>query len=594
MANWYDDGIQGQIAYGVSSGISEPAAYYGNHLQNLDSPHFCDSISLNANFGASEPYTILLNTFSLGTQLYGRVTHTRRTRYVRAGLLGPTQVQVDYMEASISFYLKKNETSVNLTTYGPVSGSEFCYVVGGGEGTGGYEFNIYKYNFIDASGDIKAINAFPFAGESGGLTNQIAMTMNAQGLTFWVCGFSSVLGPYGPSGSEVYPAFSCPVYKLFDLPKEILNDPYWFDPIVDAYQEEEGTGEGEGGNIPSLPVSPTYPGTDIDFPTLPTGADAFGFSRLKLYKPSSSQLADGLDILYSDTTESTLELIIESIKKWVYKPDQYCISLMISGVDASTSTSETIKFGKYDSEVLAPVVSSQWHIVDCGSISVPLKFGSFIDFEPHAKIKIYLPYVGFRTMNANEVIGGIVYIKYYVDILSGAAVCMVKIAREGSNSSILYTFDCNVCLQVPLTAETYTGMISTLLSAGVAAVSMGAGIAATGGAATPLVVSGAAQIGGSLAQAATGITAPEMTQSGNLSANTGVLSHPKPYICVQMPVPTTPSNYSTIKGRPSNIYVKVGQCRGLTSFQDLHVDISGATQEERDAIKAAFQRGVML
>ena len=592
MANWYDDGIQGQVAYGVSSGVTEPAAYYGNHFKNLTSPHFCDSIALNANIGPGNTHRILLNTFSLGTQLYCEISYATRRRTAQPGLINPTQTQVDYISASLSFILRKNETEINLSSYGPITGSMFCYVYGGGTGLDSYLFNIYKYNYIDASGNILADNAFPFAGESGVLTNQIAMTSDNSGLHFWVCGFSSYMGPYGAENTRV--EFNCPAVWLCDISNTILNDPYWFDPVADSYEEPTGTGDGEGGNIPDLPVAPDYPDDDIDFPGLPTGADAFGFSRLKLYKPSASQLGNALDILYSDVTESTLELIIESIKKWIYKPDQYCISLMLSAVSASTTTSETVKFGKYDSEVSVPVVSSQWHIVDCGSINVPLKFGSFIDFEPHAKVKLYLPYIGFRTLNANEVIGGTLYIKYYVDILSGAAVCMVKIVRSGSSSSILYTFDCNVCMQVPLTAETYTGMISQLISAGVAAIGMGAGIAATGGAATPLVVSGTASIGAQLASAATGVTAPEMTQSGNLSANTGVLCHPKPYVCVQMPVPTTPSNYSQIKGRPSNIYMNVGRCKGLTVFKDLHVDISGATQEERDAIKAAFQRGVMI
>ena len=92
MANWYDDGIQGQVAYGVSSGVTEPAAYYGNHFKNLTSPHFCDSIALNANIGPGNTHRILLNTFSLGTQLYCEISYATRRRTAQPGQIGRAHV----------------------------------------------------------------------------------------------------------------------------------------------------------------------------------------------------------------------------------------------------------------------------------------------------------------------------------------------------------------------------------------------------------------------------------------------------------------------------------------------------------------------
>lgn len=603
---WWDGGIGGAVSYPVSDGVNQPASSYGNNMYNISGCNGCDSISLNSNKGANETYYMLLNTFSLGSQIYCEIFHTYEQRQYRAGLIYDTAATVTICIPKVRFYIKKGNSKRYLDQ-GPYDGPPFRFISSVPPVVdGGYTYSNYKYCYLEAQSDGKPPSqypqyAFPAGAAGAGLTNMIASTKGSNGLDFWVVGFSSIAGPY--DGTH-YVQFDTPAYKMFTIPDSILNDPFWFDPTVDLPTTEEGEGgpgggTGGGGNIPTLPISPTYPGTDIGFPSLPTGGDAFAFSRLKLYKPTSQQLGDALDILYSDSSESTVETILESIKKWIYKPEQYCISLMLSAVNAATTTAETVKYGKYDSEVPAPVVSSQWQVTDCGTIDVPLKYGSFVDFEPGAKTMLYLPYVGFRSVNANEIIGGQIAIKYYTDMLTGSSVCMVRISKPDSNNSILHTFDCNVSLQVPLTSENYNTMVSSFVSAGVAAVAAGiatggagAGLAAAAGSAVG--AGGKALVGGMLHGGIQNLANPDLTQSGNLTANNGILCHPKPYICVMFPVPTQPQNYNLVKGRPSNIYMSVNRCKGFTTFKDLHVDIPAATAEERDMIKAAFQRGVYV
>ena len=554
---WYDNGI-GTLK--TSGGVNQPASAYSYNTDNIVNAVACGSISLNPNKPLDEPYTILLDTFSLGTQLYLEATPTLRRGEARAGLLWLDVLGFDFVSTSFRAYLKKGDVKTYISS---TFGGPFAYITSFDYGAHPeYTFNIYKYQYIyNYNTNIKPINeipgnAFPFGGESAVLTNKIFTVADGNGLHFFVGGFRSTAGPFLPD--DVYIDFECPAYGLFTIANNILNDPFWFDAATDGVTPDSGDGDGEGGNVPKLPINGDYPKDDIDFPDLPGGATAFGFSRLTLYKPTDSQLADALDILYTDSTESTLETIIESCKKWWYKPEQYCISLMIMPIDVSTANSKVIKFGKYNSQVVAPYVSSQWVITDCGSISVPLKYGTFYDFEPYAKVKIYLPFIGFRSLNANEVIGGTIAIKYYTDMLTGASVCHVKVTREGSSSAILYTFECNIAMQVPLTSNNYDTVVSNLLSAGVAGITMGIGAAAGGVAGAPAIYAGAAGIAGSVVSGASNMGSPELTQSGNLSANTGMLSHKKPYVCVQMPVPTTPSNYNNLKGRPSNIFANIG------------------------------------
>ena len=152
-----------------------------------------------------------------------------------------------------------------------------------------------------------------------------------------------------------------PTIVIGKISRTLLNNPQIFDPTTGLKEEDIiKTGGGAGGRKPSK----NYNGDDIDFPTLPTGASALGFGKLNIFKPTSPQLSSALDILWSDANESTLETIIESAKKWWYKPEQYCTAIMLTPVNVTTSGSKVIYFGKYDSGVSASTVSDQWQITD--------------------------------------------------------------------------------------------------------------------------------------------------------------------------------------------------------------------------------------
>ena len=589
---WYDNGLQGSnggVAWPVSGGINQPAIEALMTAENIYGPAVCGSIALGSNSSGS--YTVLLNTFSTGAQIYDEITPEPfdTTLYLTESLPALPARAVWHKH---NFYIKKGQERFDL--YDGQSQTGWSYLV---EVTSGLQenlFSIYGYGYWKAQPKNESIfeyqTSFPRGGQDAGLTNQYACVRSGNDIDFYAIGRACEVGPF-PGGNTKY-RFDAPCSFLFRIPASLLNNPALFDPNNDSYTPTDtGDGGGEGGNVPDLPIAPDYPGDDIDFPGLPTGADAFGFSRLNMYKPSALQLGDALDILYTDSSESTIEQIIESCKKWWYKPDQYCVSLMLSPIDISTSTSKTIKFGKYDSEVFAPVISTQWHITDCGSITVPLKFGNFIDFEPYAKCKLYLPFIGFRHINANEVIGSVITIKYYTDVLTGNSVAMVRVKRQGSNHSILYTFDCNVSLQVPLTSMGYASVISSMISMTLHA---GLGMAGTAMGSAGLAVSGASGFVSSTVEGLNASGSPDLTQCGNMTPNTGVLCHPKPYLCIEFPVPTNPSNYNTEKGRPSNMYLSLSRCKGLTVISNIHADISNACSEEIKEIEELFRSGVYM
>lgn len=562
-------GLQGQNAFPTSGGVTTPYST----LQNLSGAKAVASFSLNSGINMGDTYRILLNTFSLGTQLYLECYPTNDGDVSLRQPVGGTGTLITH---HIRLALKSGNNWIypNMGYYQGAGTQYFSEIRGGSAGFAALNFNIYNYFYCMFMENNIPGYAYPRGGDGAGLTNQIAMVSYSDHVSFYLMGHSCSF----EVGDVTY-HYDCPCVEIGSISNTYLEDGSLFDAGRDGMSEEDSessNGEG-GGNIPGLPTSPKYPSDDIDFPSLPSGASAFGFSKLALYKCTDSILASALDILYSDSTESTLETIIESCKKWWYKPDQYCLSLMLSPVDATTSASKNIKFGKYDSGVSAPFVTSQWHTVDCGSIDVPLKYGSFIDFEPHAKAKLFVPFVGFRSISINEIIGSKIYIKYHIDILTGVGVCMVKVVKQQSSSSVLYTYDCNVNLQVPLTANNYNQVVSSLLSASMSAVS-GNGMGAVAG----------------LAQAGSAMGSPDLSQSGSLSPNSGILSVLTPFVAIQMPVPSIPSGYNEQVGKPSNVYTSIGNVNGFTVCEDIHVNIPGATSEEISMIEDAFHTGVFV
>lgn len=563
---YWQYGLQGQNAFPSSGAVTTPY-----NTDNITSCRIIASVSLNPNVALGDSYKVLLNTFSLGTQLFIRFTPVYQ-QYVTA----VTSVVVDGVRHDGELYLRgKDGTTYTIGSFSNINALGYF--------TGNYEtFNIYYQNYHTSTflDPMPPAKAFPRAGSGAAMTNQIACVSKSDGLYFYLVGFSTKL----TIGSTTYD-YPNPAYYIGKIPNTFLEDRMLFDPNADGYAEED-TDDGPGGGVDGLPTAPSYPGTDVDFPSLPTGATAFGFSRMNLYKPSAAQLGQALDILYSDSSESTLETIIESCKKWWYKPDQYCIGLMLSPVDASTSTSKNIKFGKYDSEVSAPCVTDQYQIVDMGSVTVPLQYGSFLDFSGFAACKIFLPFIGFRSLNVDEIMGATIYCKYYVDMCTGSAVAMLKISRSSCNSSIYYSFDCNVNVQVPLTANSYAQVVSSIITAGTAAI----GTAVTGG----LAAGGAAAVAGGLGVSGHGFAA-DLTQSGNLSSNNGVMGEFKPYVCIQFPVASQPNNYNNIKGKPSDSYVSLGSVSGYTVVDQVHLEgITTATDEEVREIEQMLKSGVIF
>lgn len=332
--------------------------------------------------------------------------------------------------------------------------------------------------------------------------------------------------------------------------------------------------------IPTEPVNPDPPNpnppTDPDLePVVPISPTTIQSTKLfTVYNPSISAIDDLGAYLWSTN-------ILDLITKIWQNPLDGIISLKQIYTTPTVGQSKNIVLGYLDSEVSAPVVTSQFKRFSCGSVFVAEKNKNVTDYSPYASIHLYLPFIGIVPLDVDEVMNSTLRVEYCVDVYTGTCLAEIYVNRNPDVpvDKILYTFTGNCSQSIPLTSSDATGLASSLASASMAAI----GVVAGGGA---VVAAGA------MAHSLT----HEMLHighSGSLSANAGIMGQKKPYIIIGRRFGYDANAYNEIYGYPINKTVYLGNCSGFTKVRAINLQ-SKATEAEKDEITSLLSNGVIL
>ena len=336
----------------------------------------------------------------------------------------------------------------------------------------------------------------------------------------------------------------------------------------------------QSGEIPPAPKPSGTGGGDrprdddgdpVDFPDLPT-TSVISTGLITLYSPDATKLRSLASVLWGNDFE-------QSIKKVLNDPFDGLIGLSMVPFTPTTSGSVNCEIGNFDTEVSMPLVSAQYYTIDCGTVKLAENWGNALDYNA-TSVEIFIPFVGFRSLDIQDCMARTLELKYNVDILTGAAIAILKCGNK-----CLYEWPCNVAYNIPLTgsnkAALYTGLISVAMS-GLGGLAAGGAMGAVGGAATSAInVATHAQ--------------SDVQRGGSLASNTGVLGEFLPYIVVHRPKQSMPSQFKNIKGYQSNITSILGNCVGYTEVDYVHLTgISGATDTELQEIERLLKEGVII
>lgn len=250
-----------------------------------------------------------------------------------------------------------------------------------------------------------------------------------------------------------------------------------------------------------------------------------------------------------------------------------------------TGTNTTVQLGNVMSDVsaqkLAENVARTFVFNGGNAITIPKYYSlssnyggkyAFLDASPYTTCRIYLPYIGIKDLDPNEVLGVPIHIKYYVDLVTGMCRCVIQ-----SNSKNLYVFDGQIGQDVPITssnrAQVEVGYITGGLQA-VTNIAMGA-------------------MTGNIAGIVSGITGAVDTATNMYHSQTSGTPTPcnsrfdsqKAYVIIDRPdVPSVPSGFEHQNGRICNKTMTISNLSGYVEL-DNTVDLSGIQCFENERVE---------
>lgn len=358
-----------------------------------------------------------------------------------------------------------------------------------------------------------------------------------------------------------------------------------------------------GNNISPFPPGPgPTPGTDEDNDDpISTTSAPYGTGIAHYYAMTAGS------VLLNHVSEALGTWDIDSSKKDLYRN---LISCKLIKPPAAIPTSGSENFTIYGVEpqyqgnpILLPVVSGN-PSATFGSYSISRKFGDFRDYAPYSKAEIFLPYCGWTPL-PSHVIGRSVTVQYFTDII--AATCKALVF---CGNNVVAEAAGIIGLDIPFASENVgakmeaanMGLLNSTLGAVQAAVGVGTMVSTKSGSGMKNVASG-------LSQVISGCTQISMAGNENWTEINGkagdgcslsgitniIIKITRPKYGSNSSPPYVPAGYAHNIGYVAMKQTKPGNVTGLLVCDNVDTSgISGATQRERELIKAYLESGIIV
>lgn len=368
--------------------------------------------------------------------------------------------------------------------------------------------------------------------------------------------------------------------------------------------------------------------------TFPISFQSTGLCRV--YVPSITDLNDLASYLWTDQTflDTIKNILINQFENFM----EAVISLTMVPCQVPKGTAQPVKVMFLPTGLSFPPATQQFVEVDCGYVDITERYASALDYNPYTKVSLYLPFIGTVPLDTDEVMGHRVKCVYTIDVVSGACVAKIMVDYPDSSNGVLYQFSGHCSISMPLTAADFSGYYAAAMSG----LKMASGIAAAGAGAPGLAgtllgeptahPSSTTTVTRTTARnAATGrqiLSGTESTEtshtpgqasfkelatrasvntvgavinskfsvehSGGFTGNTGFLGVQAPYIIITRPDMCNPDEYGAYNGRPSMMYLYLGNLSGFTQVQNIKLTGIPATNPELGEIAELLKTGVIL
>lgn len=359
-----------------------------------------------------------------------------------------------------------------------------------------------------------------------------------------------------------------------------------------------------GGTVPSPNDDPDIPNTnqytDNIGLTIPSLTATGVFNRC--YVMDANGINDLCDYLYN-ASDSIWEEIIDGVLTRG-NPIESLIDLRLYPFDVrqftGAGTAERIKFGRTETTVVGTKLPSNSNaVIDMGECSFNREYNNFLDY--HMKAELYIPFCGVQELPIERILNKKISVKMIVDFLTGACTAVVY----ADKLPIQYRQGV-MGISIPMTAtnsaEFGKSVLGNLVKAGT---SIATGAASVAGAMETGNIAGATTgannvVGGVLDFASSLYNGSHVERVGSSSPQCTLFQPKQCYLMISIPTPMKgvyENSYADLVGYATFMPVSSISWMnntGFTVFDNVKMDVAGATDEEKAMILNLLTSGVYM
>lgn len=353
-----------------------------------------------------------------------------------------------------------------------------------------------------------------------------------------------------------------------------------------------GGGNGDNFNDPiPFPDTPFSPASLGGYLTLVQSPDELKKLTSVLWKPVIRDLSDALKV-YFNTDNLT-----NSVLSIMYYP------VDLASMPLGLTHSDSIRIAWSDDNISADIMANNVsHEIDAGYYDFAEYYGSFLDYAPYTTADIWLPYIGYKPLEIDAVMGKRVNVKYYIDFIYGLATAVIFADNRPIN-----TYTGQLAVDLAVTGRDYANKLRQTVDAGL---SMVTGVNKSIGSVSQGAAAVLAKDAGGIANAAGGLVGN--FSSGALAGGQAVmqqaqtvtygtaggenwLSMPQRcHIKFTRAVAASPASYIDEMGYPTTYTATVSKFAGYLKCAAVFGDFSGIPADDADEIETLLKTGVQI
>lgn len=408
----------------------------------------------------------------------------------------------------------------------------------------------------------------------------------------------------------------------FDYDSAYTKNMSDFPDYVPNGQKDNPTGGGDGdGDNSSDSISFPSP-VDVFSPSALGGYNTLFMSPAEfeqfvkiLWTPVIKSLGDALSVYFNQ------QPLTESVINMYYVPFDLKTQLDFSGTKTQQRADLTLAWSDtpFTARLLVSNVSRE--LMGGGELDVNEYYGSFLDYSPYTSVDIWLPYIGYKPLDVDKVMGKKITLKWFVDVVNGGLTCVIL-----ANGQPINTYTGQIGIDLAITGRDYATKIRRVVdnigglvgsvNKGVSAAASGIGAIAAGGAGAGAAGAGAevsaaggasaagsilSSVGGSVLGGAGNVAQalmqqPTTTHYGTVDGENWLLMPQVAHLKITRTITATPADYIELRGYPASYTGTVGGFSGFLLADSLNMSApAGATDDEIAAIRSAIlNEGVII